>query len=105
MHPGITLENLLLKITEQNNTKRDYLAEANDIRFVDRDEMGNDEAEGRTANQLTIESLENTVFDINDNCHRQIASRLDIPWKYYNRMANERPELLRDNVNHWLRVS
>jgi hypothetical protein len=35
-------------------------------------------------------------------CHTQIAERLDIPAKYYNRMATEAPSLLTENVNTWL---
>lgn len=39
---------------------------------------------------------------INDHAHGQIASRLDIPRKYYNRMMEDAPQLLVDNVNNWL---
>lgn len=35
-------------------------------------------------------------------CHLQIAERLDIPAKYYNRMEAEAPHLLAVNVNAWL---
>ena len=41
------------------------------------------------------------VFDINENAHRQIASRLNIPYKYYERMRSDYPELLAENVNGW----
>lgn len=35
-------------------------------------------------------------------CHLQIAERLDIPVRYYNRMETEDPYLLAANVNAWL---
>jgi hypothetical protein len=35
-------------------------------------------------------------------CHSQIAERLDIPAKYYHRMAAEAPNLMAENVNTWL---
>ncbi len=34
--------------------------------------------------------------------HQQLAERLDIPWKYYERMLQEETILLADNVNTWL---
>ena len=40
------------------------------------------------------------VFGINDHAHGQIAARLQIPKKYYDRMA-ELPTLRADNVNAW----
>jgi hypothetical protein len=44
-------------------------------------------------------------FDIWDTAHDQIGSKLEIPAKYYDRMAQEAPELLADNVNTWLHKS
>ena len=38
----------------------------------------------------------------NDVAHRQIAARLEIPAKYYDRMRTEAPQMLAKNVNHWL---
>ena len=35
--------------------------------------------------------------------HSQIASKVGIPAKYYNRMRTEAPDLLADNVSHWWR--
>jgi len=40
------------------------------------------------------------MFGINDHAHQQIAARLQIPKKYYDRMA-ELPELRARNVNDW----
>ena len=36
-------------------------------------------------------------------CHEQIAEKLEIPLKYYRKMASEAPELLIQNVNTWLK--
>lgn len=35
-------------------------------------------------------------------CHGQIAAKLGIPVKYYDRMMSEHPELLEANINMWL---
>ena len=41
------------------------------------------------------------TFNINENAHRQMATRLGIPYTYYKRMQNDYPELLAENVNGW----
>lgn len=52
--------------------------------------------------RLHINGRENP-FLITRPCHNQIAEKLEIPIKYYNKMENEAPELLIENVNTWLR--
>lgn len=42
-------------------------------------------------------------FGITENCRRQLAERLKIPFAYFERMRSEMPELLDRNVNSWLR--
>jgi hypothetical protein len=38
-------------------------------------------------------------FQIAENCHRQIAGRLGIPWKYYDRLLRDHRDLVMDQVN------
>jgi hypothetical protein len=38
-------------------------------------------------------------FTITENCHRQIASRLQIPWKYFHRLLEDHPDLVITQVN------
>ena len=38
---------------------------------------------------------------VNEVAHQQIASRLNIPYRYYQKMQKEYPELLDQNVNGW----
>ena len=40
-------------------------------------------------------------FKVNDHAHGQIADRLAIPTRYYDRMRSEQPALLASNVNTW----
>ena len=42
-------------------------------------------------------------YFITKPCHEQIAEKLEIPLKYYRKMASEAPELLIQNVNTWLK--
>lgn len=41
-------------------------------------------------------------YRVTDIAHRQIADRLNIPYKYYERMRTDYPALLDKNVNGWL---
>ncbi|MFP4082451.1 MAG: hypothetical protein ACLFVG_06795, partial [Candidatus Aminicenantes bacterium] len=43
------------------------------------------------------------AFPILKPCHNQIADKLEIPLKYYQKMETEAPELLVKNVNTWLK--
>lgn len=54
-------------------------------------------------NQARFQIDGDNHFPITKPCHSQIAERLDIPAKYYQKMVNESPELLAENVNTWLR--
>lgn len=56
-------------------------------------------------NQARFQINGDNHFPITKPCHSQIAERLDIPAKYYQKMVNESPELLAENVNTWLRRS
>lgn len=40
-------------------------------------------------------------FQIGEVAHGQLAERLKIPKKYYDRMRVEAPKLLEDNINYW----
>jgi hypothetical protein len=42
--------------------------------------------------------------EIADQAHRQLAEKLGIDWKYYDRMRQGQPDLLAANVNRWLQV-
>lgn len=91
MKPGITLQELAAEITRQQSAKSDYLADTSAMNMV------------RNENDLSFElEGKSNGFGINDNAHSQIGNYLNIPAKYYNRMQNESPELLAQNVNHWL---
>jgi len=46
--------------------------------------------------------FEDRFIGINSNGHRQIAQRMGIDWKYYQRCLKDAPWLLTKNVNWWL---
>ncbi|KJH69787.1 DUF932 domain-containing protein [Aliterella atlantica] len=88
MKAGKTLSELALELERQSESKRDYIASTELLKMTDTGEMA-------------IESDTRQELAITDIAHSQIASRLDIPAKYYQRMRSSAPELLAANVNEW----
>lgn len=43
-----------------------------------------------------------TVMPLSNWAHSQLATKLDIPLRYYKKMRNEAPELLARNINEWI---
>ena len=103
MKTGRTLTELAAEIQRQADSKRDFIAPAGKL------EMELTTLPDRPIEkQVPVLSLHNgkvTHFGIRDTAHEQIASRLDIPRNYYDRMRTEQPQLLQTNVNTWLAKS
>jgi hypothetical protein len=93
MNKGISLSALAAEIERQKEAKHDLIADTSaltmlrDGNTLDIDDAGDDGHEG---------------YGINPTAHSQIAARLGIPLKYYQRMQTEAPSLLAENVNEWL---
>ena len=82
---GMNLVELATEIMRRAESKRDFVAETPDLVFSE--------------NALAIGTA--GCFPLTDHAHGQIADRVGIPKRYYNRMKAEAPALLADNVNHW----
>lgn len=88
MKAGRSLQEVLMELDRQNKAKKDYIAPAQSMKL---------EKDGRTF-QMGNEK----TFSTTELFHRQMASALSIPAKYYDLMQKEKPELLAENVNSWL---
>ena len=86
-----SIAELVAQIKEEKAQSRDFIVPTQELHI--------------TAEQKPVLVMENKgtteVFGINDNAHRQMASRLGIPFQYYKRMQADYPELLAENVNGW----
>ncbi len=93
MKKGRTLEALGAELQRQRNARQDFIADTRNLVME------------TTPNESTLRMntkgklLEFTVGLI---AHQQIASRLNIPYRYYQKMQQEQPALLDENVNTWL---
>lgn len=82
----------LVELNRQNQAKQDFISPAQGMRLRE---------DGQTfeINHLTTSQQE--VFGTTSLFHRQVASALGIPAKYYDLMQAQKPELLAENVNSW----
>lgn len=93
MKIGSSLQELAKKLEAEQTHKRDFIAPTTELKFVP--EINKEKPEA----MLKVNG--HGSFRLNDIAHGQIASRLGIPQKYYDRMRGGAPELLATNVNHW----
>lgn len=92
MKTELSLSEMAVELERRSKAKKDFIVPTKKLHL---NEKG----------ILIIEAADdgqNVGYDVNDVAHSQIADRLDIPAKYYNRMRDQAPALLADNVNLWL---
>ncbi len=93
MKQGKSISQLYKELERQRSVRKDVIADTRSLRVVTED--------GRS--RLDISSgREQESFVLSDVAHRQIADRLGIPFKYYEKMQSSYPTLLDQNVNGWL---
>ena len=90
MKTGRPLNEVMMELNRQNQMKKDYIGSAQALRLFD---------DGQT---FEIGSASGTQrLGTTRLFHRQVASALGIPAKYYDLMQTQKPELLAQNVNAW----
>ena len=86
MKTGRELQDVIIELQRQQEAKRDYISPASSLAL---------QSDGRTLRMAEKE------FTTTDLFHRQVASSLSIPTKYYDLMQAQKPALLAENVNAW----
>lgn len=94
MLAGKTLPELAAELKRQNDVKRDYLLDTQNL-IMDADDNG------VMLTMVNDAKHESTLLGINDIAHMQIGSELGIPKNYYEKMRMQNPQLLAENVNAW----
>lgn len=92
MKQGRTLVELGNELQRQRNARKDFIADTRTIEMKSNDQG--------TLMRLLIDDTPH-VFTISDIAHQQVASRLQIPYRYYQKMQSDYPRLLDENVNSW----
>lgn len=84
---------LYLELEREREVRQDFIADTRNITFSTKSSVS-----------MIQLALKNDVmsYRVSELAHRQLAERLQIPFKYYERMRAEYPKLLDDNINGWL---
>lgn len=94
MKQGIkSIQNLYEELERQREVRQDLIADTRSLNV----------SSTNGVSMLTV-ATDNDVlsYSIGDVAHRQLADRLNIPYRYYERMRLEYPHLLDQNINGWL---
>lgn len=92
MKAGRSLTDLAAELQRQAETRKDYIAPQGAVEAV------------VVENDVRLGGFNGDALAITPYAHGQLAQHLGIPKAYYDRMATERPALLADNVNTWLKA-
>ncbi len=95
MKTGRNIEELGKELLRQRQIRKDFVADTRCI-DIDTDEYG-------TSTMHLALNDDVMDFKLDDLAHSQIAGRLQIPFKYYNRMRMTNPDLLDTNINNWFK--
>ena len=89
-----SIENLYGELIRQREARMDLIANTRSLSVSTENGIS-------TLSIFTDKDIYN--FKVTNIAHHQIADRLGIPFKYYERMMNEYPKLLDENINSWLK--
>jgi Domain of unknown function (DUF932) len=90
MKTGRTILELAQELLDQQESKRDFHAQTKSLNML-------------PSGEFRLETKDNEVImPATGYAHGQMATKLSIPKVYYDRMLKNSPQLLADNVNHWL---
>lgn len=95
MKTGRTLTELAQEIVRQKAAKLDIIAPTRRITA--------EPIKAGVALNVAGRDGESKAFDLTPHAFGQLASYADVPKAYADRLATTNPELLADNLNHWLR--
>lgn len=91
MKTGMSLQDMAVEIDRQSKVKRDFISPTKELSC----EIGGADEVGMNVGSYGF-------FTMTPTAHTQVATRLEIPKAYYDKMLGGNKELLRENVNAWL---
>lgn len=97
MKQGKTMEELGKELQRQRAARKDFITDTRQIQFHT-DYDGHSQLIIPNVNVAVNGISTNSTYEISELAHRQIATRLGIPFKYYQKMQNLAPDLLDQNV-------
>lgn len=92
MKQGKTLEDLGRELERQRQNRKDFVADTRSLDFVTEN--------GESFIKVHIGGKAES-YGVKEFAHQQIATRLQTPYRYYQKMQEKLSHLLDDNVNVW----
>lgn len=92
MKEGRSVAEIKAELLRQQQSKRDFDVPTTILSLV------------YQANQFGFNVPNKGIFPLTDLCHSHLATKINIPKNYYDRMREKQPQLLLDNVNTWLKT-
>jgi hypothetical protein len=96
MRNGCSLSELAVELHRQISTKRDLVVPSSHVTHST--------DLGRAALSVALADGGRERYGVTDIARRQLAEKLKIPYAYFERMRENQPKLLDDNINTWLHV-
>jgi hypothetical protein len=97
MKTGRTLSEMAAELDRQAKVKRDFISPTNQLEV----KVKRDLSTVGGVSDIALRVNGHGEFPIGNLGHEQVAGRVGVPQKYYDRMRNEAPALLATNVNTW----
>ena len=92
---NLSLPDLIQTVNQQERQKKDHLVESSQLSVTTRD----------NSTYLNVPGRYSESYALNDTARAQLATRLEIPYRYAERLRLEEPRLLDQNLNTLLRRS
>ena len=92
---NLSMTDLIQTVNQQERLKRDHLIESNTLSVTTRD----------NTTYLNVPGKFGESYAINDTARSQLATRLEIPYRYAEKLRIEEPRLLDQNLNTLFRRS
>mgnify|MGYP003627986229 FL=1 len=86
-----SLADLAAAVDSMSKTKHDVVVDSREMELI---QTG--------SSSFNLMGRGENLGEVTNHSHGQLSSRLQIPKKYYDRMLQDDPDLLRHNVNRWL---
>lgn len=92
MQRGMTLQELLSEVQRHETSKRDLVVDGRRaLRIAHEDKEA-----------FSLRTGQNGALGMTETAHDQLAGRLNIPGKFYERLRQDHPDMLQDTVNELL---
>lgn len=101
MKAGLDLQALAAELQAQHDAKDDFVCSTEELTLLT-PPIPDDKAEPRSRPEISVPGG-NGEYALSEIAARQIADRVGIPWKLWQRFENDHPDMLDYNVNNLFR--